>query len=271
MKRILTILVCALLLSASGASAHKHLVIVHVNDTHSHLDPERSGSRAGKGGIIERAAYLDSLRKAVGRRNVLLLHGGDWDQGSPYFTIFGGNLEVNLINSLKYDCLTLGNHEFDNGLEDLAARVAKIHPPVVCATYDFDSFDSNFGVRPYAVVRKAGMKIGIIGAICNISTNVAASTASRIKPLGDNVDIINRWAEHLRNEEKCDMVIVLSHMGYEADMDAASGLHGVDIIIGGHSHTIMKDLRYVDDADSKALPVIQDGYWGLTIGRLDVD
>lgn len=271
MKRILTLLLCVLVLASSDASARKHLVIVHVNDTHSHLDPERSGSRAGRGGVIERAAYLDSLRKAVGKRNVLLLHGGDWDQGSPYFTVFGGDLEVNLINALKYDCLVLGNHEFDNGIEDLAARLSKVKAPVVCANYDFSAFPDKDAVRPYAVVKKAGMKIGIIGALCNISSNVAASTAARMSSLGDRTEIINRWASHLRNVEKCDMVIVLSHMGFDQDIDVASGLSGVDIIIGGHSHTILKDLRYVDDADSKALPIIQDGYWGLTIGRLDVD
>ena len=121
MKRLLLSMVCLLAVMA-GASAQR-LVIIHVNDTHSHLDPERTGDDVGRGGIIERAAYIDSVRNAVGKDKVLLLHAGDWNQGSPYYSIFGGDLEVSLINAVKYDCLTLGNHEFDNGIEDLARRV----------------------------------------------------------------------------------------------------------------------------------------------------
>lgn len=270
MKRLLAILVCALALSAAGASARKQLVIVHVNDTHSHLDAERSGSNAGHGGVLERCAYLDSLRKAVGKNNVLLLHAGDWDQGSPYFTIFGGDLEVNLINAMRYDCLTLGNHEFDNGIESLASRVSRINAPVVCANYDFSSV-KGADIPPYAIVKKAGLRIGIIGALPNIKSVVSAAVAAEIPPVEDASAEFNKYASYLKNTAKCDMVILLSHMGFDVDTRTAPELKDVDIIVGGHSHTVLKDLRYVDDADGKALPIIQDGCWGLTIGRIDVD
>lgn len=270
MKRLILTLFC-LLAVVAGASAQR-LVIVHFNDTHSHLDPERTGDDAGRGGIIERAAYVDSLREAVGRRNVLLLHGGDWNQGSPYYTIYEGDLEVNLINAMKYDCLTLGNHEFDNGIEDLARRVRNIKSPVVCANYDFSPFDmGKRGVAPYTIVRKGGMKIGIIGMLTDINKVVAYETASRV-PKSDlsDAEVINKWASFLRDDKKCDMVIVLSHMGLDEDLDVVAGIRGVDIIVGGHSHTFMDDMEYRTDLDGKQIPVIQDGCWGLNIGRIDV-
>ena len=270
MKRFIITLLCIFALAA-GASAQR-LVIVHVNDTHSHLDPERTGDDKGRGGVIERAAYIDSLRQAVGNRNILFLHAGDWNQGTPYYTIFEGDLEVNLINALKYDCLTLGNHEFDNGIDDLARRIKAIKRPVVCANYDFSPFDmGRRGVKPYTIVRKAGMKIGIIGMLTDISKVVVYETASRVpRAEGTDAEIVNRWADYLRNKKKCDMVIVLSHMGLNEDLDIIPQIRNVDIIVGGHSHTFMKGMEYRTDLDGKQVPVIQDGCWGLNIGRIDV-
>lgn len=268
MRKIVVTLICILSLVCVDASAQK-LVILHVNDTHSHLDPERNGRDKGKGGVIERAAYVDSLRKAVGKNRMLLLHGGDWDQGTPYFTVFNGDLEVSLINALGYDCLTLGNHEFDNGIEDLARRVNVIKCPVVCANYDFSSFDMN--VTPWTIIKRGGMKIGIIGMLTDISTVVVRATADRLPKLGDDADVINKWSSYLKNEKKCDMVIVLSHMGYDKDVEIVNKIHDVDLIVGGHSHTFLKDFTYVDDMDGKKVPVILDGDWGLNIGRIDVD
>ena len=267
MRKSFIALVCALSLACAGASAQE-LVILHVNDTHSHLDPERNGSNKGKGGVIERAAYVDSLRKAVGKKNVLLLHAGDWDQGTPYFTVFNGDLEVNLLNALKYDCVTFGNHEFDNGIEDLARRVKNIDCPVVCANYDFSPFDMD--VQPYTIVKRGGMKIGIIGMLVDISTVVSRETADRIPKIEDNAAQVNKWASYLKDKKKCDMVIVLSHMGYDEDVEIVKDIKNVDLIVGGHSHTILKDFTYADDLEGKKIPVIQDGYWGMYIGRIDV-
>ena len=269
MKKLLLTMVCLLAVMA-GASAQR-LVIVHVNDTHSHLDPERTGEDVGRGGIIERAAYIDSLRRAVGKNKVLLLHAGDWDQGSPYYTIFGGDLEASLINALKYDCLTFGNHEFDNGVESLGRRVANIKAPVICANYDFSQFDmGKGGVQPCTVIRRGGLKIGIIGLLTDITKVVSYETASRIPRAGEDAEVVNKWADYLRNNKMCDMVIVLSHVGYDEDLDMVKDIRGVDLIVGGHSHTFVKDFEYRTDLDGKQVPVIQDGCWGLNIGRIDV-
>ncbi|MBO4756850.1 MAG: metallophosphatase [Bacteroidales bacterium] len=269
MKKLLLTMVC--LLAVMACASAQRLVIIHVNDTHSHLDPERSGEEAGLGGIIERAAYIDSVRNAVGKDKVLLLHAGDWDQGSPYYTIYGGDLEVSLINALKYDCLTFGNHEFDNGVEDLGRRVKDIKCPVICANYDFSQFDmGRKGVKPYAVIRRGGLKIGIIGMLTDITKVVSFETASRVPRAGKDPDVVNKWADYLRNEKKCDLVIVLSHIGYEEDLDLVKDIRGVDIVIGGHSHTFVKDLEYRTDLDGKQVPVIQDGCWGLNMGQINV-
>lgn len=269
MKRLIIIALCLMAFTA-GASAQR-LVILHVNDTHSHLDPERSGDDMGRGGVIERAAYIDSVRTAVGKDKVLLLHAGDWDQGSPYYTIFEGDLEVSLVNALKYDCLTFGNHEFDNGIEDLARRVKMIKAPIVCANYDFSPFDmGKRGVQPCTVIRRGGLKIGIIGMLTNIEKVVSYETASRVPKAGEDADVVNKWADYLRNTKKCDLVVVLSHMGYDEDLDLVKDIRNVDLIVGGHSHTFVKDFAYRTDLDGKQVPVIQDGCWGLNVGRIDV-
>lgn len=254
------------------AAAQRRLTIIHVNDTHSHLEPLRGGSQSGTGGVIERAAYRDSVVKADGKRNVLLLHAGDFNQGSSYYSVLNGDVEVELVNAMKYDCIALGNHEFDNGIEDLARRIKMIKQPVVCANYDFSPFDmGKKGIQPYTIVRKAGKKIGIIGMLTDITKVVAYETASRVPKVGDDADVVNKWADYLRNTKKCDMVVVLSHMGYDEDLDIIGKIRNVDIIVGGHSHTFMKAMEYRTDLDGKQVPVIQDGCWGLNIGRIDVD
>ena len=161
---------------------------------------------------------------------------------------------------------------FDNGIDDLARRIRNIKRPVVCANYDFSQFDmGRRGVQPYTIVRKAGMKIGIIGMLTDISKVVVYETASRVpRAEGTDAEIVNKWADYLRNKKKCDMVIVLSHMGLNEDLDIIPQIRNVDIIVGGHSHTFMKGMEYRTDLDGKQVPVIQDGCWGLNIGRIDV-
>ena len=237
------------------------LVIVHTNDTHSHFDPLRDG----RGGIIERAAFVDSVRAAEGADKVLLLHAGDFNQGTSYYTQLHGRLEVEMINAMGYDAITLGNHEFDDGIEDLASRVKDIKCPVICANLDLSSFGLGEYVKPYCIVRKAGKKIGIIGLEADISTCVAKTISSRIPQL-DAVEVTNKWAEYLRGTENCDMVILLSHQGYQEDHENASRIKGVDLVVGGHSHTFVDGLSYVDDAAGSSTPIITDGCWGLEMG-----
>ena len=270
---LITGLLVALLASIQPVTAQKRLTILHVNDTHSHLEPERSGKFAGRGGVIERAAYKDSVVKADGRKNVLLLHAGDFSQGTSYFSTLHGDIEIDLLNAMRYDCVTLGNHEFDNGVPELARRLSSLRCPVVCANYDFSGTELGPYVKPYAIVRRAGMRIGIIGLAPNLTTLVASETSKKMTAF-DNDEVVNHWAAWLKSEGKCDLVIVLSHIGFTGgrsiDPVLARDTRNVDIIVGGHSHTYLREPYMVDNLDGIPVPVVQDYCWGLSVGNMKV-
>ncbi len=265
----------AVLMAASLMCSAQDLVIIHVNDTHSHEEPlrEKSSPDAGFGGVIERASYVDSVRFADGKRNVLLLHAGDFSQGTSYFTVLNGDIEVDLINAMKYDVITIGNHEFDNGIDELARRLKAVKCPVVCANYDFSSFELGKYIKPYTIIRRGGMKIGVFGMLTDVSTVVAHDIADKLVHL-DDFEVANKWADYLKNTKKCDMVIALTHLGFSGGPDSDKSLvkntRNIDIVVGGHSHTFLKEPVYRKNLDGKEIPIVQDGCWGLNIGQIDV-
>lgn len=272
MKHIISVLVSILAASVLGFS--QDLVILHVNDTHSREEPLRDGgAQGGMGGVIERAAYVDSVRTAVGKKNVLLLHAGDYSQGTSYFTELGGDIEIDLINAMKYDVVTLGNHEFDNGIDELARRLGNLRCPVVCANYDFSELVLGKYVKPYAIVRKGGMKIGVIGLLTDVTRVVQKSIADKMKRF-DDIEVANKWADYLKNEEHCDMVIALTHIGFDSvgmnDPALVAGTRNIDLVVGGHSHTFLTDAEYRGNLDGRPVPIVQDGCWGLFVGQVDV-
>lgn len=273
MRKLIAAVVTAILVACSGASAQK-LTIMHFNDTHSHLEPERAGKSAGRGGVIERAALVDSVRNAVGRRNFLLLHAGDFNQGTSYYTTLGGMLEVGLVNALGYDVITLGNHEFDDGIEHLGRRLAGLKCPVVCSNYDFSQFELGKYVKPYVVLKRGGMRIGIFGMLTDITKVVERTIADRL-PKFDDVETANRWASYLKNEKKCDIVIALTHLGIEnedfMDQDLVRATRNIDLVVGGHSHTFIKDIVYENNIDGKPVPIVQNGCWGLDTAELSIE
>lgn len=273
MKLALTaVLFGALLLGCS--KGNNNLVIVHFNDTHSHMEPEKTGDYARLGGVIERAAFIDSLRAANGADNVLLLHAGDFSQGTSYFTELHGDIEVEMLNALGYDCTCLGNHEFDNGLEELGRRLASVKCPVVCCNYDFSPFEAGKYIHPWTVVEKAGKRIGIIGVLTNITNVVSRETADRMPRLDEVVEV-NKWAAYLHDTEHCDMVICLTHVGQEpatedelSDQYLAARTRGIDLFVGGHSHTFLKEPIFKENLDGVPVPIVTDGCWGLLAGEL---
>ena len=273
MRKLIAAVVTAMLVACSGASAQK-LTIMHFNDTHSHLEPERAGKSAGRGGVIERAALVDSVRNAVGRWNFLLLHAGDFNQGTSYYTTLGGMLEVGLVNALGYDVITLGNHEFDDGIEHLGRRLAGLKCPVVCSNYDFSQFELGKYVKPYVVLKRGGMRIGIFGMLTDITKVVERTIADRLPKL-DDVETANRWASYLKNEKKCDIVIALTHLGIEnedfMDQDLVRATRNIDLVVGGHSHTFIKDIVYENNIDGKPVPIVQNGCWGLDTAELSIE
>ena len=272
MRKLIAAVVTAMLVACSGASAQK-LTIMHFNDTHSHLEPERAGKSAGRGGVIERAALVDSVRNAVGRRNFLLFHAGDFNQGTSYYTTLGGMLEVGLVNALGYDVITLGNHEFDDGIEHLGRRLAGLKCPVVCSNYDFSQFELGKYVKPYVVLKRGGMRIGIFGMLTDITKVVERTIADRL-PKFDDVETADRWASYLKNEKKCDIVIALTHLGIEnedfMDQDLVRATRNIDLVVGGHSHTFIKNIVYENNIDGKPVPIVQNGCWGLDTAELSI-
>lgn len=260
----------ALVIAACACSNEPRLVILHTNDTHSHYEPVRSGADAGRGGVIERAAFIDSVRNAVGEDKVLLVHAGDFSQGTSYFSELGGQFEPKIINALGYDCVALGNHEFDNGIEDLAGRLSQLkNTCVVSANIDVSQFSLADYVKPYAIISRGGMKIGIIGLEANLLANVSATISSRIPQL-DNVEVTNKWADYLKNTEKCDLVILLSHIGYDEDQQLVPQTRNLDLVIGGHSHTFVDGLIYVKDLDGREIPIVTDGCFGVEMGEIKI-
>ena len=267
MKRILTA-ICILMASMSLNA--QDLTILHFNDTHSHIDPQRSGDYKGRGGVIEQAAYIDSVRCAEGKRNVLLVHAGDFSQGSSYFTELGGNIEIEVLNALKFDVVTLGNHEFDNGLDELARRLKNLKADVVCANYNFAGTPLDGLVEPYTIIRRGGKKIGFIGLLTDIMEVVDADIA-KVLTYQDPAEVVNRLAGYLKEDKDCDMVVCLSHLGYGEDKDLAGSVRNVDLIIGGHSHTLLDDKQIVKDLDGEEVIIVQNWKWGLNAGHLSID
>jgi 5'-nucleotidase len=267
MKRILTAI--SIVMASMSLNA-QDLTILHVNDTHSHIDPQRSGDYKGRGGVIEQAAYIDSVRCADGKRNVLLVHAGDFSQGTSYFTELGGNIEIDVLNALRFDVVTLGNHEFDNGIEELSRRLKNLEAEVVCANYDFEGTALDGLVKPYTIIRRGGKKIGIIGLLTDIMEVVDADIA-RMLTYQEPSQVVNRLSGYLKEEKDCDMVICLSHLGYGEDKELAASIRNVDIIVGGHSHTLLDDKQTVNDLDGEEVIIVQNWKWGLNVGHLSID
>ena len=227
------------------------------------------------GGILERAAYIDSVRAAMGPENVLLLHAGDFSQGTTYFSELGGNLEIQALNAMKFDVVTLGNHEFDNGLEDLGRRLSSLEMPVVVCNYDFSPFEAGKYIKPYVILERAGLKIGVLGVLCDLKSMVAGDIAERV-PEFPWVETVQKYADLLKVDEGCDLVIALTHIGYEehtpgdiTDPILCSKTRNIDLFVTGHSHTFLDKMEYHPNVDGVQIPVVQDGWMGVYMGQID--
>lgn len=262
-------------LDAVGADAHKRLTIMHFNDTHSHMEPVRSGEGNGLGGVIEQSVYIDSVRRVDKKCRTLLLHAGDFSQGTSYFTRYNGNIEVQMLNRMGFDVVTLGNHEFDNGTEDLARRLKTLKMPVVCANYDFSQIELGKYVKPYTIIRRGGLKIGVFGMLTDVSSVVAKEVSEKMVHL-DDVESAQKWADYLKNEKHCDLVIALTHIGFTdsnsgfCDYVLAQKTRNIDLIVGGHSHTFLDRMYFYKNLDGQSVPVVQNGCWGLNAGEIHV-
>lgn len=250
------------------------LTILHTNDVHSRIEPfPIDGSKyQGLGGTARRSALLKSIREK--EENVLLFDAGDIFQGTPYFNKYGGELEIKLMSEMKYDAATMGNHDFDNGLEGFYKQLPHANFPIICSNYDFSNTLLNKSTVPYKIFKKKGIKIGVFGIGIKLQGLVGDRNYGDTVFL-DPIKTANATADLLRNELKCDLVICLSHLGYryETDRDSdqvlARNNRNIDLIIGGHTHTFMTQPEDVKNLDGKITTINQVGFAGINLGRLD--
>lgn len=276
MKRFLVTAVLAVMVFAGAFAQGKRLVILHTNDTHSCIYPLNKHLAdtllAGRGGFIRRAVMVGEERKE--HPNLLLLDSGDFSQGSPYYTLYKGDVEVGLMNLMRYDAATIGNHEFDFGVENMARLFKTADFPVVCANYDFTGTALEGIVKPYVVLKRDGLRIGVFGLSPELDGLVLAESCAGVK-YNDPVKAANDVAKTLKEKEKCDIVICLSHLGWKLagldDTELMSQLRNVDIVLGGHSHTYFTDMEYVKDLDGREIPNDQNGKHGIYVGKIVVD
>lgn len=270
MKPTLKIYFISLFITLSLASySQKEIVILHTNDTHSRIEPLPQTDRASpnKGGVVRRATYIDQVRKE--NKNVLLFDAGDFLQGTPYFNLFKGEIEVKAMNLIGYDAVTLGNHEFDYGLEVLEKVVRLAKFPIISSNYDFTETNLDGLIKPFTIFRKGGVKIGVIGINIQPKGLIAANNYKGVKYL-EPIKTANEMAQMLKVKHNCDIVICISHLGYNPDLKLAESTAGIDLIIGGHSHTFMKNPSVSKNIEKNNVLVFQTSGRGVYVGRIDV-
>ncbi|GAA3999783.1 metallophosphatase [Hymenobacter fastidiosus] len=250
------------------------LTILHTNDMHSRIEPfpDNGGEWANMGGMARRASLIEQVRQQ--EPNVLLLDSGDVFQGTPYFNFFGGELEFKLMSQMAYDACTLGNHDFDNGLEGLKKQLPHASFPFLIANYDFSQTTLAGAFKPYQVFEKAGRRIGVFGIGIELAGLVSDRNFGATRHL-DPVATARAMVAQLRGPERCDMVICLSHLGYKYesakidDRKLAAQVGGIDLILGGHTHTFMKEPEPIDGPAGHRTLINQVGWSGINLGRLD--
>ncbi|HHV04551.1 MAG: metallophosphatase [Bacteroidales bacterium] len=242
------------------------VVIVHTNDFHSQIEPFVSGRDAGTGGLLSLSGYLEEMRKE--HPDLLYLDAGDYNQGTPYFNLFGGMVEVESMNALGLDATVLGNHEFDNGLEDLVKRLKKADCHILCANYDIRYRPLRRIVKPYVIFNLGQKKVGVIGLTIDLK-GLTSNEVLRRMHYKDPIQIANRLASRLKRKG-CDLIICLTHLGLKGDIELATQSRTIDLIIGGHSHTFLKEPVIQPDMDGKKVVIVQTGAYGVYAGRIDI-
>ncbi len=245
------------------------LVILHTNDTHSQIEPtEKSNLKtADMGGYARRIGLINEIRSE--EKNVLLFDAGDYSQGTPYFNFYNGRIEIDAFNRMKYDAITLGNHEFDNGVDTLATVLRAAQFPVVSSNYILTKTALSEIVKPYVILKRFGLRIGIL------STNVEPKgliIENNYKGIDyeDPLTTANKMASFLKKNKHCDVIICLSHLGLESDYKLVEQSHNIDVIIGGHSHSLIENITR-RNADGKKVIIAQMGKSGLYLGRIELE
>jgi len=257
------------------AQDSKSLIILHLNDTHSRIEPVSSSDykNPNTGGVARLDAYVEEVRKE--NDAVLLFHCGDIVQGTPYFNLFKGQAEIEFMNFTRYDASCLGNHEFDCGLEILKEIVDAAKFPFITTNYDFSETILAGLTKEYVIFENEGLKVGVIGLGINPEGLIALVNYEGMKYL-DPIESANKAAAYLKEQEGCDLIVCLSHLGYYqgeeklGDITLAKKSRNIDIILGGHTHTFFNEPIYVTNLDGKEVVINQTGEKGINVGRLDI-
>ena len=273
----------SLLLSGSAlnfnscmASEQKKITILHTNDVHSHIEPfnENHAKFPSKGGVARRSTIIESIKSS--NPNTLLLDAGDIFQGTPYFNYYGGEIEFKLMSMLNYDAATIGNHDFDNGIEGLYAQLPNAKFQFISSNYDFRNTIMDSHAKTYMIFNKSDIKIGVFGLGIELKGLVNTSLYKETKYL-DPIEITQEMTKILKEEEKCDLIICLSHLGYSykdnskkiSDITLAKSTKNIDLIIGGHTHTFLDRPEIVTNIDGEKVIINQVGCFGLYLGKID--
>lgn len=260
---------------AAMRSSQKRLTILHTNDTHSRIDPYplNDPNYPNMGGYARRAALVKQFR--LEDPELLLLDAGDFFQGTPYYNMFGGEVELKLMSALGYDAATLGNHEFDNGFFGLINAYSHAQFPFVNANYDFSDTTLKGKIKPYVVLERNGIKVGIYGLGIELRGLVAPSMFAGLK-YNDPVEVARNTEETLKNKHKCQLIICLSHLGFSYDHDKISDVivarqtRWTDIIIGGHTHTLLDPAVIEKNLRNQNVTIGQTGSGGVRLGKMEV-
>ncbi|MFV0531735.1 MAG: bifunctional metallophosphatase/5'-nucleotidase [Flavobacteriales bacterium] len=261
-------------LYAQPKESYTKITILHTNDQHSRIEPFEISHKkfGGAGGFAPRAALIDQIRKE--EKHILLLDAGDIFQGTPYFNFFGGELEFKLMSKLGYDLATLGNHDFDNGIDGFVKQLPHAQFNFVNANYDFSNSALNGVIKPYHIFNKGSIKIGVFGLGIQLEGLVDPKNYGEIRYL-DPIETAQDQAYYLKHREKCDLIICLSHLGYQyqedkiSDIKLAQNTQDIDLIIGGHTHTFLDEPVLIKNQKGKDVIVNQVGWAGLYLGRID--
>ena len=254
-------------------AAQKQITILHTNDTHSTVMPLNKNLAdtmlANRGGYLRRIALLKEERRKD--PDLLLFDSGDFSQGSAYYSMFQGDVEIGLMNQMGYDAATIGNHEFDFGLDNMI-RIFKLAKfPIICSNYDFGNTELKDIVKPYVIIRRKGVKIGVFALCPKLEGLVFTKNYGPLVYL-DPIDVANNMIDELKNRKKCDFVICLSHLGWKdsnfPDETVIRNTSGIDLVLGGHTHSYLEQLEYVNDSEGHPVPIDQNGKHAVFIGKL---
>ncbi len=271
-----TLLVSPSLFSQENLKKKKRLVILHTNDTHSTIEPfpSKHSKFPNMGGVSKRHTILQKIRSE--EEHVLLLDAGDIFQGTPYFNTFNGELEMKLMSLLEYDAATMGNHDFDIGLEGFLNAQQFANFPFLCANYDFSETILSGKTKAHHIFHKAGIKIGVFGIGIALKGLVPMDKCGKTRYL-DPISTANKIASELKSKS-CDLVICLSHLGFEyenkdiySDRKLVAETENIDIILGGHTHTFFDKPLVLKNSKNKDVLVNQVGWGGVYLGRIDID